>query len=206
MPTILIANVKGGVSKTATVALLACALAEMGHPVVAVDTDPQASLAFWAQLAEDAGTPLPYPVLAATAEDVASVVAAQGTAFVLIDSPPGDPRILVAGLQVAELVLVPVRHSRSDVAEALTTLDLATAAGVPASILFAQVRAGTATARDAMAELRAVGELSVAETVIPMREAINAAFGTRPGTAALVHHRILADEVLAAFTTVGAEG
>lgn len=58
-----VANQKGGVAKTTTVAALCAALAERGHKALAVDLDPQACLTFSAGFEPDGLQPTVHDVL-----------------------------------------------------------------------------------------------------------------------------------------------
>lgn len=58
-----VANQKGGVAKTTTVAALCAALTERGHTALAVDLDPQASLTYTAGFEPDDVQPTVHDVL-----------------------------------------------------------------------------------------------------------------------------------------------
>ena len=60
---IAVVNLKGGVGKTISSIALATAASRDGVKVRVIDTDPQGSATTWAAEAEDAGEPLPFPVV-----------------------------------------------------------------------------------------------------------------------------------------------
>ena len=64
---IALANQKGGVAKTTSVASLGAALAEQGQRVLLVDLDPQACLTFWLGVEPDAVEPSVHDVLTGAA-------------------------------------------------------------------------------------------------------------------------------------------
>lgn len=155
--SLALANQKGGVAKTTSVATIAAALVELGHEVLVVDLDPQSSLTFslgvdpedldvslhdvlvgTARASEAVLTTaegvdlLPATMgltrleaapgtVAASAAGADSVVAAlraalsrlaeDGLAYdwVLLDCPPALGALTVAGLSVADGVLVPLQ-------------------------------------------------------------------------------------------------
>lgn len=120
---------KGGVGKTTIVAHLAGVLAELGHSVIVLDTDPQASLAAWAGLGDGTGL-LSRVVERVATNNVERFRATVETASrradrVLIDTPPGfDEPALLAAL-VADLVLIPSTPSPLDMLAARDALVIA---------------------------------------------------------------------------------
>lgn len=180
---VTVAAIKGGVGKTTVVALLARAAAAAGHTVLAVDADPQGSLASWADLAGGLGAGV--TVLAAPTAHFARELgkAAVGFTVVLIDCPPGDVRATAVAMSVSDLVLVPLAPTLADLDRLAPTLDLAQAAGCAAAIVLNRVRAGTRSTRLAAAAL-ADGGWPVLATVVPLAERIAASYGSRSGTVA----------------------
>src|SRR5262249_29244892 len=101
---IAVVNQKGGVGKTTTTVNLAAALSEQGHRVLAVDNDPQSSLAL-AVGAPD--TEELYPTLGDLLIDVASGNRTLTTREAIISTPAGfDLLPCNSRLAAAELVLV----------------------------------------------------------------------------------------------------
>lgn len=62
LKVITFANVKGGVGKTTATIMTALALSRRGYRVIVKDLDPWGSAYDWSSRAEEAGTPLPFPV------------------------------------------------------------------------------------------------------------------------------------------------
>ena len=103
---IVVSNVKGGVGKTTTAVYLAAVAAESGwDPVTLVDADRQASSAEWFEQRPVEGVEL----LEAPSERTVSRAMSENGAMVVVDTPPGDERIVRAALERADAVVIPTR-------------------------------------------------------------------------------------------------
>ena len=169
---IAVVNLKGGVGKTISSIALATAAASDGVSVRVIDTDPQGSATTWAAEAEDAGEPLPFPVVPG---NVATVSLRDDDGLTIIDLPPsGD--ITDAAVDAAGFVIVPTSASPADRDKTFKTVTSLEAAGVPHAVLVVRTTERTIAARLLSRELDERGT-SVFDTVIPRREALSNAFG-----------------------------
>jgi chromosome partitioning protein len=116
MAIIAVAGRKGGIGKSTIVGNLAAEFAAMGRTVVALDADPQHSLAAWAAQGEGMLARCVEKVNAAGAETLAARArkAQKGTDIVLIDTPPGTPATTYQAALAADLVLLPCGPSPLD--------------------------------------------------------------------------------------------
>ncbi len=176
-----ICNLKGGVGKTTTAVCTAEALALGDAQVVLVDTDPQASALSWAEGAAESGSGLRATVIGMPSAEVGRRLAALDlhAAHVVLDTPPGDTRIVLAAMEVADVVVIPVQPSLMDLDRLRPTLELASKAGVASTILLSRVRLGTRSL-DAAREVLDRLELPVLRAVVPQRERVSSSYGTRP--------------------------
>lgn len=191
---IAVANLKGGVGKTTAAVYLAEA-ASMRGSVLLVDADPQGSAMAWADAASAGRTALASVALALPTPDLARRLPhlLDGHRHIVIDTPPGDVRIVRAAVEAADLVLIPTRPTLLDVDRVQATLALTDDAGRPAAVLLSQVRRGTRSLAAARGAFDAA-ELPLLAVEVPAREAIAASFGVAP-----------AGEGLAIFADVLAE-
>jgi chromosome partitioning protein len=128
---IVVSNVKGGVGKTTTAVYLAAVAAESGwDPVTLVDADRQASSAEWFEQRAVDGVDL----VEAPSERTVSRAMGTNGAMVVVDTPPGDERIVRAALERADAVVIPTRAGGVEFTRVVATVEM-----IPARTAFGVV-------------------------------------------------------------------
>lgn len=136
---IAVANVKGGVGKTTTAVYLAAAAAERGNgAVVLVDADRQGSSAEWLEERPVEGV----TVVEAPSERTLAKAIGRRNGVVVIDTPPGDHRLLTAAVASAHAVVVPTRAGGVELSPALQTLEMIPGKK-PRGVVISSARFGT---------------------------------------------------------------
>ena len=103
---IVVTNLKGGVGKTTTAVYLAAIAVEKGYdPVVLIDADRQASSAVWLEERPVEGV----TVVEAPSERTLTRALSKDDSLTVVDTPPGDDRIVQAAIDSADAVIIPTR-------------------------------------------------------------------------------------------------
>ena len=109
---VAVAALKGGVGKTTT-AIYLSALASSGgrRQVTLVDADPQASAADWLESAGEDGLLGGVELAEAPTERLLNkaLTNLDDEGIAIVDTPPGDERLLQKALDLADVVVVPTR-------------------------------------------------------------------------------------------------
>jgi len=137
MKTIVFAARKGGSGKTTLAAHLGVHAELSGYgPVTLTDTDPQQSLTAWWN-DRQAETPRLLELdFARLPAELGKVRASPG--LVLIDTPPLDSSVIAAVIDVADLVVIPVKPSPHDLRGVSVTVDMCKKARRPFVFVVAQ--------------------------------------------------------------------
>ena len=167
MQTIVVNSQKGGSGKTTLCAHLAVEAERAGDgPVYLVDTDPQGTLSTWhEQRAAEAPQRVEVP-LGEMANGLA-LLRQRGAAYCFIDTAPTRTDENVALFRLADLVLVPIRPSPSDLWAASATVALLKEAAIPFLFVLTQAKTNASITAQAAAALSHHGR--VAETLIADR-------------------------------------
>jgi len=136
---IVVSNVKGGVGKTTTSVYLAAAAAESGwDPVLLVDADRQASAAEWFEERPPDGVEL----VESPSERTVARAMTTHDGLAVVDTPPGDERIVRAALERADAVVIPTRAGGVEFTRVAATLSMVSRS-TPFGIVVCAARLGT---------------------------------------------------------------
>jgi chromosome partitioning protein len=136
---IVVANLKGGVGKSTTTMYLSAAARRRGYdPVILIDADRQASSAEWFEQRPTDGVTL----LEAPSERTVARAMTRHGGLAVVDTPPGDQRIVDAALALADAVVIPTRAGGVEISRVLVTLEMIGEA-TPRGLVICAARLGT---------------------------------------------------------------
>lgn len=188
-------NTKGGVGKTTSSLMSAEAAHRAGHTSAVIDADPQGSASRWAEAAEEAGTPLNFPVTVVNRSTLARTVEHSTVEFLFIDTAPNDPAIIDAAAAAADMVIIPTGTTIADMDRAMQTYEAMT---TPAAILLWRVDPRHQLYKQSR-EMLTEADIAVFTTAIPDRQDINRAWLTDLSSAGLYGYDQVITELSAAM-------
>jgi chromosome partitioning protein len=151
------AALKGGVGKTTSAVYLAAVAVSSGNSVYLVDADPQASAADWIENSSDDWLRKVSVVEAPTDRLLLKALdRVAGGDVAVVDTPPGQERLLSKALERASVVVVPTRVGGVETSRATAVLDLIPA-GTPAGLVISSARTFTRDYHEALARWSQAG-------------------------------------------------
>jgi chromosome partitioning protein len=148
---VVVSNVKGGVGKTTTSVYLSAAAVARGHdPVLLIDADRQASSAQWYEERPVEGV----TIVEAPSERTLKRAMSDHQGLGIVDTPPGDERLLQSATSAADAVVIPTRAGGVEFQPVLQTLDMFPAK-TPRGVVICAARLGTNDLEEAIAWWRA---------------------------------------------------
>ena len=167
MKTLVWNSQKGGSGKTSLCAHIAVEAERVGNgPVYLIDTDPQGTLSTWHE-SRDAETPARVEVALPGLPAALHTLAGNGAAWCMIDTAPTRANENAELFRLADLVLVPVRPSPSDLWAIAATVGLLKQIGTPFLFVVNQATLNANITAQAIAALSHHGP--VAQTIIASR-------------------------------------
>jgi chromosome partitioning protein len=165
---IVVSNLKGGVGKTTTAVYLSAAAVESGYdPVLLIDADRQASLAEWLDQRPVDGV----SVVESPSERTLNRAMTSHQGVGIVDTPPGDERLVQSAINSADAVVIPTRAGGVEYSRVQVTLEMIPK-GTPRGVVICAARLGTNDLEEAIAWWK--GEKIQVWGVIPERVGIAA--------------------------------
>jgi chromosome partitioning protein len=144
MKTIVIANQKGGSGKSTSTVHLAVAAEQAGDgPVLISDTDPQGSTGDWFNQRKRSGihTPRYAPLALSDLANNLHALADAGASYLFIDTAPSIGSVNAELFAVADLILIPLNPTPTDLRALVKGLPMIKRSGKPFNFMLARVRA-----------------------------------------------------------------
>lgn len=208
---ITIAQQKGGAGKTTVAAHVAVALSQKGNRVAVVDIDPQGSLSYWHNIREEklgeGYTGLIFNALSGWRVGSEISRLRKQCDYIIIDSPPHTETEARTAIRAADLVVIPVQPSPTDLWATKATLELAKAEKVPVKVVFNRVPANSRLAQTIAAELPELIESTLGNRVLFAASLLEGRCATEvePSSAAAKEVKALVNEILGVFKSDDAD-
>lgn len=138
MRTLTIANRKGGAGKSTCAAHISLEAVKSGLKVILIDLDPQKTLEGWWNKRKD-DNPYLTDASAANIKEVINNIEKKGFDLCIIDTPGDTSGNTIAGIEVADLVLIPSKPTSPDLSAMGRTITIVKDANK--SFLFAVTQA-----------------------------------------------------------------
>jgi len=148
---IVVSNLKGGVGKTTAAVYLAAVAASKGYdPVIVIDADRQASSAEWLEERPVDGV----EIVEAPSERTLARAMSKHNGIGIVDTPPGDERLVQSAVAAADAVVIPTRAGGVEFARVVVTLNMIPAR-TPRGVVISAARLGTNDLEETIAWWRA---------------------------------------------------
>jgi chromosome partitioning protein len=153
LTNIVVSSIKGGVGKTTTSVYLSAAAAARGYdPVLLIDSDRQASSAQWYEERPVEGVTM----VEAPSERTLKRAMSNHEGLGIVDTPPGDERLLQSAAAAADAVVIPTRAGGVEFQPVLLTLEMIPTR-TPRGVVICAARLGTNDLEEAIAWWKSQG-------------------------------------------------
>jgi chromosome partitioning protein len=153
LTNIVVSSIKGGVGKTTTSVYLSATAAARGYdPVLLIDSDRQASSAQWYEERPVEGVTM----VEAPSERTLKRAMSSHDGLGIVDTPPGDERLLQSAAAAADAVVIPTRAGGVEFQPVLQTLEMIPTR-TPRGVVICAARLGTNDLEEAIAWWKSQG-------------------------------------------------